>query len=95
MLRPTREETIREIRRVVSAAIPGASVAGEAVQLQDMFDLVERDGNLLYLASLIVLSVMLFVIFRQLRWVLASVGIVVASVTMTRAVLVLADAELS
>jgi predicted RND superfamily exporter protein len=95
MLRPTREETIREIRRVVAAAIPGASVAGEAVQLQDMFDLVERDGNLLYLASLIVLSVMLFVIFRQLRWVLASVGIVVASVTMTRAVLVLADAELS
>lgn len=95
MLRPTREETIREIRRVVAAAIPGASVAGEAVQLQDMFDLVERDGNLLYLASLLVLSVMLFVIFRQLRWVLASVGIVVASVTMTRAVLVMADAELS
>ena len=59
-----------------------AAVAGEAVQIQDMFNLVERDGNLLYIASLVVLSIMLLVIFRNVRWVLASVGIVIASVAL-------------
>jgi predicted RND superfamily exporter protein len=91
----TREETIRSIRHVAAQIGPGTAVAGEAVQLQDMFDLVERDGNILYVASLLVLSIMLFVIFRQFRWVLASLAIVTASVTCTRAALVLAGAQLS
>ena len=60
-----------------------------------MFNLVERDGNVLYIASLLVLSVMLLVIFRNLRWVLASVGIVIASVALTRAMLVIWGAQLS
>ena len=91
----SRGETIAAIRRTAGAIIPGAAVAGEAVQIQDMFNLVERDGNILYIASLIVLSVMLLLIFRNLRWVLASVGIVIASVACTRAVLVIAGAQLS
>ena len=91
----SRGETVAAIRETAAATIPGAAVAGEAVQIQDMFNLVEHDGNILYLASLVVLSVMLLVIFKNLRWVLASVGIVIASVTCTRAVLVLAGAQLS
>lgn len=91
----SRGETVAAIRETAAATIPGAAVAGEAVQIQDMFNLVERDGNILYLASLGVLSIMLLVIFKNLRWVLASLGIVIASVTCTRAVLVLAGAQLS
>jgi len=91
----TREETIRAIRRIAAASGSDVSVAGEAVQIQDMFDLVERDGNLLYLASLGVLSLVLLIIFRNIRWVLASVGIVIGSVVFTRAALVLAGAQLS
>lgn len=90
----SRGETVAAIRKT-AAAIPGAAVAGEAVQIQDMFNLVERDGNILYIASLGVLSIMLLVIFKNVRWVLASVGIVIASVTCTRAVLVIAGAQLS
>ena len=60
-----------------------------------MFDLVERDGNVLYLASLAVLSLMLLLIFRSLRWVLACLLIVIGSVTFTRALLVLAGTQLS
>ena len=91
----SRGETVAAIRETAAAIIPGAAVAGEAVQIQDMFNLVERDGNILYIASLVVLSIMLLVIFKNLRWVLASVGIVIASVTCTRAVLVIAGAQLS
>lgn len=91
----SRGETVAAIRETVAATIPHAAVAGEAVQIQDMFNLVERDGNVLYIASLIVLSVMLLVIFRNLRWVLASVGIVIASVALTRATLVIWGAQLS
>ena len=70
-------------------------MAGEAVQIQDMFNLVERDGNILYIASLAVLSVMLLVMFKNMRWVLASVGIVIGSVACTRAIIVIWGAQLS
>ncbi|MFN9717589.1 MAG: efflux RND transporter permease subunit [Planctomycetota bacterium] len=90
-----RVATIQSIRAIVRELRPDASVAGEAVQIQDMFDLVERDGNLLYLASIIVLSLVLWVIFHNVRWVLASVGIVILSVITTRAMFVLAGARLS
>ena len=91
----SRAETVAVIRKTAATIIPSAAVAGEAVQIQDMFNLVERDGNILYLASLVVLSIMLLVIFKNLRWVLASLGIVIASVTCTRAVLVIAGVQLS
>ena len=90
-----RVDTIRAIRAVAREFDAKTSVAGEAVQIQDMFDLVERDGNLLYLASLGVLSFMLMIIFRSIRWVLVSVGIVITCVVCTRAILVLAGAQLS
>lgn len=91
----SRDDTIRGIREIARKFHPNVSVAGEAVQIQDMFDLVERDGNLLYIASLCVLSTMLFVIFRHVRWVLVSLGIVIASVVCTRAFLVLIGSQLS
>jgi hypothetical protein len=90
-----RDNTIHQIRDVARAFDSKAAVAGEAVQIHDMFELVERDGGLLYLGSLLILTVMLQLIFRQFRYVLAAVGIVVASVTATRALLVLAGAQLS
>lgn len=91
----SRDQAIRGIRETVQRLEPTASVAGEPVQIQEMFDLVERDGNVLYLASLAVLSLMLLLIFRSLRWVLASLLIVIGSVTFTRALLVLAGTQLS
>lgn len=91
----TRDQAIQAIRKTVHQFDPNAAVAGEPVQIQEMFDLVERDGNLLYIASLAVLSVMLMLIFKGLRWVMASLLIVVGSVTCTRALLVLAGTQLS
>lgn len=91
----SRNETIRSIHDVAARLQPDAAIAGEPVQIQEMFDLVERDGNVLYIASLAVLSLMLLIIFRHVRWVLASIGIVIGSVTCTRALLVVVGSQLS
>jgi predicted RND superfamily exporter protein len=90
-----RAETIREIRRIAGEVSSAVAVAGEPVQIFDMFDLVERDGRRLYLISVVVLSGMLLLIFGGVRWVAASIGIVVASVVCTRAALVLSGVKLS
>jgi len=91
----TRQQSIQEIRAAAQAILPGCAVAGEPVQIQEMFDLVERDGNLLYAASLLVLSGMLLWIFRGLRWVVASLLVVLGAVAATRAILVVAGVQLS
>jgi len=90
-----RSETIRNIRTTVREQIPEAVVAGEPVLIQEMFDLVERDGTVLYVVSLVVLTGVLLLIFRGIRWSVASVCIVIASVVCTRAVLVLTGLQLS
>lgn len=91
----SRETAIRGIREAVQRIRPDAAIAGEAVQIQEMFDLVERDGNLLYAFSLLVLSAILLWVFRGLRWVISSLLIVVGAVAWTRASLVLVGAQLS
>lgn len=93
--RVSRAETIRRIREVAAQMRVDVSVAGEPVQVLDMFQMVEQDGQLLFLVSLGVLSLVLLLMFRSLRWVLAPVGLVLGAVLITRAVLVLVGAELS
>lgn len=90
-----RGQTIREVRRTAREFSAAAAVAGEPVQIFDMFDLVERDGQLLYLVSIAVLSAVLLIIFGGIRWVVAAIGIVVAAVICTRALLVLSGTQLS
>ena len=90
-----RAETIGRIRNVAGEFDATAAVAGEPVQIFDMFDLVERDGYVLYVFSLLVLSAVLLFLFRAVRWVIAAVGIVVSAVVVTRAALVLSGAQLS
>jgi uncharacterized protein len=91
----TRSETIRKIRDVVTAFDATAVVAGEPILIQDMFDLVERDGNILYVVSLVVLTGVLLLIFRGFRWAAASVSVVISSVICTRAIFVLTGMQLS
>lgn len=90
-----RRTTIDGIRQVASEIEGEVAVAGEPVQVFDMFQMVSEDGRSLFLVSLALLSVVLAVMFRRIRWVLLSVGVVLSSVILTRAVLVLVGAELS
>lgn len=93
-----RGETLQQIRSIASRAsadVGEMAVAGEPVQVFDMFEIVEEDGQLLFLVSLGILSLVLLLMFRTLRWVLAPVGLVLGSVVATRSILVLVGAELS
>lgn len=94
-----RGHTIAEIRQLAEAharqtALP-TYVAGEPVQLHDMFRYVQEDGVLLGWASLALLVVVILVLFRNLRWVLLPVLIVQATLIWTKAILVLSRIQLS
>ena len=91
----SRGETLARIRSVAADMDGEVAVAGEPVQVFDMFLLVEEDSRLLFLVSLAILSTVLLLMFRGLRWLLAPVGLVLGSVVLTRAFLVLVGAELS
>ncbi len=90
-----RGDTLARIRAIAADMQGDVAVAGEPVQVYDMFRLVEEDARLLFLVSLVILSLVLWILFRGIRWVLAPVGLVLGSVVVTRAVLALVGAELS
>ena len=91
----SRAETLARIRAVAKSMSADVAVAGEPVQVFDMFRLVEEDGQILFLVSLAILSTVLVAMFSSLRWVLAPVGLVLGSVVVTRAILYLVGAQLS
>ena len=91
----TRGQTLEAIRQIAHSMNAEVAVAGEPVQVFDMFQMVEQDGQLLFLVSLAILSIVLLAMFRRFRWVLAPVGLVLGSVVATRTILVLVGAELS
>lgn len=95
----TRRATISRIRDLARAFGREhgleVAVAGEPVQVDDMFRYVEDDGRTLFRVSLVLLAGVLFLLFRSLRWVLLPLVIVVAAILWTEATLVLVRVPLS
>ena len=91
----SREITLKKIRKVAFEFEPDSAIAGEPVQIFDMFRLVEEDSRELFMASLVILAAVLLVLFRGIRWMLGTVGLVLGVVLCTRAILVVAGSELS
>lgn len=91
----SRGKTLTQVRTVALELGDDVAVAGEPVQVFDMFEMVEQDGQNLFLVSLTILACVLVLMFRGLRWMLAPVGLVLGSVVGTRAILYLVGAELS
>ena len=87
--------TLAAIRKIAASMEGEVAVAGEPVQVYDMFQMVEEDGQVLFLVSLSILSLVLLLMFQSFRWMLAPVGVVLGSVVSTRAILSLVGAELS
>jgi predicted RND superfamily exporter protein len=70
-------------------------VAGEPVQIHDMFRYVEEDGRVLGWASTTLLVVVILVLFRRFRWVLLPILIVQATLLWTKAILVFSGIQLT
>lgn len=90
-----RKETFRKIRELAAQHTPPASVAGEPVQVHDMFRYVEQDGTVLGLATSGLLIVIILAMFRNMRWVIIPLLIVHMTLVWTKAVLVWSGLKLS
>ncbi len=91
----SRDETIRGVRAIAEAHDPPAYIVGEPVLVHDMFQYVDEDGQRLFYASLVLLGLVIFALFRSFRWVVLSIVLVAATVAWTKAILVLCGMRLS
>lgn len=91
----SRGETIRRIREIAARQNFPIYIAGEPIQIHDMFRYVEEDGDKLFRFSLMLLATVLFVFFRSLRWVAIALLVVWSTIVWTEAGLVLAGVQLS
>jgi uncharacterized protein len=97
----SRDETIRAIRQFAAEyKLPQGPdtptyVVGEPVLVHDMFEYVEQDGQRLFYASLALLGLVIFALFRSVRWVVLSVVLVAVTVIWTKAILVVCGIRLS
>ncbi len=90
----TREQTVNSLREKIQRLAHG-TVAGEPVMVVDGFRYVEEDGRRLGWTSTILLSVVLLICFRSLRWMVLCIAVVQVAILATRALLVVAGLRLS
>ena len=90
-----RAKTYQLVREIADAHDPPAAVVGEPVQVHDMFRYVEEDGTTLGWASAVLLMVVIYVLFRSIRWMLLPLIVVQVTLVWTKALLVLSGMQLS
>jgi predicted RND superfamily exporter protein len=90
-----RAKTIRNLREVCAAFDPTAVLAGGPVLVDEVFTNLERDGWTLGAVSSLVLTLVIALLFRNLRWVLLPMAVVQATLVWTKAILVLSGLQLS
>ena len=90
-----RQEIFTLIREVAAGHDPPAFVAGEPIQVNDMYRYVDQDSRVLGWASSGLLMATLLLLFRSVRWVVLPVLVVHVTLVWTKAILVLSDLRLS
>ncbi len=91
----SRTETFATVRRLAAEHDPPAFVAGEPLQVHDMFRYVDQDSLLMGVASSGLLIVVILVLFRSVRWVILPLLVVHMALLWTRALLHVMDVPLS
>ncbi len=90
-----RGRTIGDVRRLAAAHDPPAYVAGEPVQIYDMYQYVEQDGRTLFQVSLVLLGLVIWILFRRVRWVAIPILVVISAIVWTQSLLVVSGMQLS
>ena len=95
----SKAETIRAIRKVAQQFKDEhhikTYIVGEPVQVHDMFQYVEQDGRGLFFLSLGLLAAVIFVWFRNVRWVVLPLFVVLLAVFTTEGLLAIIKIRLS
>ncbi|MEM9588734.1 MAG: MMPL family transporter, partial [Planctomycetota bacterium] len=92
---PETIDQLRELTRDLPDSIDRAELVGEPVLLHDGFRLIERDGDRLALWTIALLSLVIVLSLRDIRYVVLTVTLIVWTNTTTRAALVLLGIQLS
>ena len=74
-----------EKQREQNANLPEMVLIGEPVLIAESFDMIERDGRRLRWSSSILIVLIIFLIFRSVRWMLIPVAVVQLSILLTEA----------
>lgn len=90
-----RRETIRQLRALADTHQPKTYIAGEPVQVQDMFLYVEQDSLLLGLTSTALLILVIALMFRSLRWMVLPLLVVQPTLLWTKGLLATTGIRLS
>ena len=87
-------QTLDDLRKQVNA-MPEGTLVGESVILREAFDLLENDGYRLNTWCTVLLLLVVYVCFRQWRWLVLTLLVVQMTLASTRGVLVLAGLQLT
>ncbi len=88
-------DTIQKVRELAEQHDPPAMVAGEPVQIHDMFRYVDQDSWRLGIASSVLMMGVILFFFHNLRWVILPVLIIQATLLWTCGLLELSGIRLS
>lgn len=91
---PSRGETLRQLRALVSE-LPDGALVGEPVLIEEAFDLLEADGRRLNTWCTVLLMLTIFACFRSIRWLLLPLVVVQLTLALTRGTLVVLGLQLS
>lgn len=91
---PGKGDTIDALREIMRD-YPSGTVAGETVMLRDGFAMLRRDGNLLGTTAGLLASLVLLLLFRSLRWLVAPLAVVLLALWSTRGLLAIAGQKLT
>lgn len=90
-----RAATFRQVRELAATHDPPAVIVGEPIQVHDMFRYVEDDGATLGWASTGLLLLVIFILFRSVRWMILPLLVVQVALLWTKALLVVSHLQLS
>jgi len=90
-----RKVTFGQIRKLAEEHSPRAYVAGEPIQIYDMFRYVSQDSWLLGIASSVLLMFVILIFFRNIRWVILPIIIIQLTLLWTCGLLELSRLKLS
>lgn len=90
-----RAQTIERLSEIAQDHQPPAVVLGGPVLVEEVYTTLEFDGVLLGVASSLILTLVIAILFRSLRWTILPLVVVHVTLIWTKAILALSGAKMS
>ncbi len=91
----TRADAILRLRELCNESNPPHVLTGGPILVEEVYSTLEHDGFLLGVASSLILTLVIALLFRSLRWTLLPLAVVHVTLVWTKAILALSGLKLS